>query len=210
MFSISAAKAELLWDFAASTGSTIQFNGSAKSFEFTGDLGAQWQITDEPVGTGEALTLHGSITGGPFDYGTVTTSGPVQSAYVTGPDGVFTINDGAGHFLTGSIDLVTIDTFLNEGVLDGDLDVNLDDLSYSGSNTDVRDLVEEEPGTVTLSFQFATNDNLTTLSEGSSPSGYTSYSGSILEVPEPRPTPLLSLGAFAALIFHLRRHRLNH
>jgi len=203
--SISAARAQLEFDFAANTGSAIQFNGSAHSFQFTpGTVGSQWHVTDESGGTGDALGLDGSITGGPFNYGTVTTSGPVQSADITGPDGTLTINDGNGFSLSGSIDLMTVDTAFNTGILNGDLTIDLTDLTYGGSNSDLKALVAEQPGTVILSFQFATSENLSSLSEGSSPSGHTSYSGSVEEAPEPS-TYALMLGGFALLGFCVRR-----
>ncbi|MCE0523755.1 MAG: hypothetical protein LV480_12685, partial [Methylacidiphilales bacterium] len=202
MLSISAAHAQLILNFTANTGSTIQFNGSLYSFQFNpGSVtpanpgGYQWNITSESGGTGAAVGLNGSFLGGPFSYGAITSSdgGQIQSATVTGPLSTLTIYDGAAS-LTGTVDFMTVTTiFQSIGALNGELNVNLTNVSYTGTNADLQTLTAYQPGTLDVSFQFASPTTLTSLSTGSTPT-LTSYSGSIIETPEPSTWALMLYG----------------
>ena len=201
LLSSSAAHAQITLDFAANTRATLLFHGATKSslpsFQFTtGADGYQFHISDEQGGTGVALGLDGSIIpslGTVFTYGPIVTviPGVLQTAAVT-PTGIFAISDGTGN-LTGTVDLGTITTAVNSfGGINTSLNVNLTDLSYSGTNADLKELVSDQPGTLDVSFQFATPENLTTLAGLSS--FVTSFSGTVEEVPEPASWAMLLVG----------------
>jgi len=231
--SINAAHAQLVWDFSNDTGSTIQFNGTANnspagavgSFQFnpaTSGIytGAQWTITDVQGGLiGDSVGLNGSIApaaGTVFDYGAITTVGTTQSANVLlgSTTGVLTIFDGSG-YLTGTVDLETVSTFTPTiGSLNAELQVNLNNISYSGTNQDLLAMVANQPGTLDVSFQFAApNHNLSQLSTGNTPFR-TSYSGSISEVAEitqaPEPAEWALMLGGLGLLFWLQRMRRSH
>src|SRR5690242_10576904 len=82
---VPPSQAQLTLNFAANTGSSVQFNGAASSFNFNnGNNGYQWTITDE-VGGSSAVGLNASVNNGPFIYGPITTAGSVEYATVLGP-----------------------------------------------------------------------------------------------------------------------------
>lgn len=201
---VPPSQAQLTLNFAANTGSSIQFNGSASSFNFnTGNNGYQWSVTDE-VGGSSAIGLNASVNNGPFLYGPITTAGSVQYATVLGPLGNLVMNSPSGD-LTGTVNWIDIATFgLGGGTINATLDVNVSNIHYSGSNQDLQYLVANQPGSMDVSFQFASSKTLTELSEGTGPY-LTSYSGSLSVVPEPSTLALAGLGGLALL--HLRRRK---
>src|ERR1700690_4290029 len=79
------SQAQLSLNFASTPGSTIQFNGSADSFQFNAStlvlpppigsyyVGTQWSIGSETGGTGSAVGLFGAVNNGPFSYGNIVT-----------------------------------------------------------------------------------------------------------------------------------------
>ena len=205
---VASSYGQLTLDFSATTGGNIQFNGSSKTFQFNGTN--QWHITDEHGGS-SSVGLFGSITAaGPFSYGAISSSGSgitlVQDAPVLGPSGHLVINDGVGHLLTGTVTWGDVATFATSGgALNTQTSVNLTGVSYTGANPDLQFLAAEAPGTLTLSFQFAgTGQTLTSLSTGTGPY-LTSFSGSILVVPEPSSLAWLTLGGLSLL--RLRRRK---
>lgn len=201
---------QLTLNFAANTGTGLQFNGASDSFQFISDgSGYQWHITSETGGS-SALNLNGAFNSGPFHYGPITTTGSgitmIQSAMVTGPLGNFIINDGGGHNLSGSVNFVDVETYAvgGGGMNALTLAVNLTGVTYSGSNPDLLFLKTGQPATVDLSFQFSPAETLTQLSTGTGPF-LTSYSGSLVVVPEPSTLALAGLGGLVLL--HLRRRK---
>jgi len=199
----------LTLNFSANTGTALQFNGASHSFQFTSDgSGYQWHITSETGGS-SALNLNGAFSNGPFNYGAITITGSgltmVQSAMVTGPLGNFIINDGSGN-LSGTVNFVDVETYaVGAGGMNAlGLIVNLTGVTYSGSNPDLLLLKAEQPGTLDLSFQFSPGETLTQLSTGTGPF-VTSYSGSIVVVPEPSTLALAGLGGLVLL--NLRRRK---
>lgn len=204
----ASSPAQLTLNFASNTGASVQFNGAASSFNFNnGNNGYQWNVTGE-VGGSSALGLNASVNNGPFHYGAIiiSSSGGFQIEYatVTGPLGNLVLNDGVAN-LTGTVNWIDVATYgVGSGVLNASLDVNVSNISYSGSNPDLQFLVAHQPGSMDVSFQFPTSSTLTELSTGTGPY-LTSYSGSISVVPEPSTLALAGLGGLALL--YLRRRK---
>jgi hypothetical protein len=199
---------QLSLNFAANPGGALQFNGTGDSFNFTSALnGYQWHITSESGGS-SAIGLNGSFNNGPFHYGPITSTGSgltlVQTATVTAPPANLVINDGSGN-LSGTVSLFDVETFATAGGgMNANLTVNLTGVTYSGSNPDLLFLMAHQPGTLDLSFQFSPGMTLTQLSTGTGPYP-TSFSGSLIVVPEPSTLALAGLGGLVLL--HLRRRK---
>ncbi len=141
----------------------------------------------------------------------MTGSGLSYSASVTGPLGILSIGDGSGGTLTGNVDFIDISTYGKYGGINGNAQINLTGVTYSGLNPDLQFLSANAPGTVDVSFQFANVIyNLNTLTTGNY-SVSTSYSGSILVagsvVPEPSSWMMSSLGGLGALGFAFLRRK---
>jgi hypothetical protein len=199
----------LTLNFAANTGTSLQFNGASDSFQFNSDaFGYQWHITTESGGS-SAINLNGAFNTGPFHYGPITSTGSgltlVQTATVTGPLGNLIINDGSGN-LSGTVNLIDVETYAAGvgGMNALNLSVNLTGVTYSGNNPDLLFLKAQQPGTLDLSFQFSPGKTLTQLSTGTGPF-LTSYSGSLIVVPEPSTLALTGLGGLVLL--NLRRRK---
>ncbi|MFZ0828697.1 MAG: PEP-CTERM sorting domain-containing protein [Verrucomicrobiia bacterium] len=201
-FSAVTSQAQLSLNFSSLSGSTIQFNGFADSFQFNAsNSGYQWQISNETGGTGSAINLFGGVNNGPFSYGPISTAivGPftIDTANVLGPFGALSINDGLGvlpaDYLTGSVNWIQIDTVDSIGGINAALVVNVTGLAYSGPNADLSTLVADGPASMNLSFQFSPGETLAQLSSGSGPY-VTSYSGSVSVVPEPSSVAFILMG----------------
>jgi hypothetical protein len=201
---VPSSQAQLTLNFAANSGSSIQFNGVASSFNFNnGNNGFQWTVTDE-VGGSSAIGLNASVNNGPFIYGPITTAGSVEYATVLGPLGGLVMHSASGD-LTGTVNWIDVATFgLGGGAINASLDVNVSNIHYSGTNPDLLFLVANQPGSMDVSFQFASSRTLLELSQGTGPY-LTSYSGSLSVVPEPSTLALAGLGGLALL--HLRRRK---
>jgi len=202
-------------DFSSTSGSQVLF-GPGSQFNITGGIAdgqlpgslAQWQITTP----GAADGLSGEFSGGPWSYGAITISDGVQTANVTTPTGGMAIADALGVLLTGNVNWVQISTIGAGGSLNAFATINITDLSYSGVNAALLGLVAEgnTVGSVDLTFQFASPDSLTMLSEYGGAAG--SYSGSIAAVPEPTTViagALLLLPFGASTLRILRRNRIG-
>jgi hypothetical protein len=198
-------------NFASTPGSTIQFNGNSASFGYNPSgssifggifLGSNFEIGSENGGGTSAIGLLGTFNSGSFSYGLITTvingSDVDESAPVTGPGGVFSVNDGSGFNLTGNINWVEISTHNYAGGINSHLVVNVTGLNYAGSNPDLVAIGDASSAQMALTFQFAPGLSLADLTSGSGPYK-TSYSGSLTVVPEPTTTAcvLLGLGALA-------------
>jgi len=189
----------------------IQFNG-AGNFQFlntlTGTSGPNFLVglvTGTGV-TGDATGLSGMMTG-TYTIGPITTSGSVQTASVSTSSGLFTINDGAGHNFTANLSFSQIQT---DGHIDGlnnlVATVNLTGLSYNGSNNDLKQLASYNGGSLTVTFDFANADTLTTLATGGS-TNETGFSGQLSAVPAPASWLLMSLGTGLMGLFGMVRRR---
>ena len=198
--SAAVSQAQLSLNFSSSPGSSIQFNGSADTFQFNPSTfagfggvyaGTQWFIGSETGGS-SALGFFGSVGNSPFSYGPITINGPLQTASVLGPLGSLDISDGTSH-LTGDVNWEQIQTSAFAGALNAALLVNVTNLKYAGSNPDLLTLMAAGVGQMNLSFQFSPGETLTQLSTGVSPFS-TSYAGSISPAPEPGSVGLLVAG----------------
>jgi hypothetical protein len=214
MLTVTNSRASL--SFASLSGSSVEF-GPGSQFNitasttadgnFTGGF-AQWDITT----AGAAANLNGAFSGGPWTYGTITTSGPLQTANVA-PGGTFAIDDGAGHLLSGNVNWVQVYTVGSTGGFNAGATINLTGMTYSGSNTALDALLASAgDGSMNLTFQFGTTESLTQLSQLTGHLDSQSYSGTLAPVPEPTTVLagallLLPLGASAFRI--LRRNRIG-
>jgi MYXO-CTERM domain-containing protein len=198
-----------------SAGTNITFTNTSSGGIFGSNIG--FQVTNP----GDS-SLVGSI-GGTYSYlasnissGTVLGQ-TVQTVNVTGT-GTLTINDDGGNTLfgkslTGTINGFNLSSTIGAaGSLNTDATVNLTNLSYSGSNADLRALVSEanhSGGIVTISFQFTSSTTLSSLT-GSGNGTHTSYSGSITaasSTPEPSSMAIAGLGALGMFGYGLRRRK---
>jgi len=196
---VPPSQAQLTLNFANNTGASVQFNGAASSFNFNnGDNGYQWTVTDE-VGGSSSIGLNASVNNGPFLYGPITTAGNVEYATVLGPLGNLVMHSASGD-LTGTVNWIDVATFgLGGGAINASLDVNVSNIHYAGVNPDLQYLVANQPGSMDVSFQFASSRTLLELSQGTGPY-LTSYSGSLSVVPEPSALALAGLGGLALLL----------
>jgi hypothetical protein len=212
----SHAQATLDLNLSPLTGSQIVFSGSSFNFSAAspgigigpgGSVPDQWSISSEggSANTGSAMNHVGGFAGGPFAYGPITISGISQDASVLNP-GTLYIADGSG-YLQGSVQFIDISTVGSVGgLINSQVLINLMNVIYTGSNPDLQFLTANQPGTVDLSFQFASGGlTLTGLSDGNVHS--TSYSGSIsaVAVPEPSSLAMSALGGLGALGFAFRK-----
>jgi len=211
--SAAVSQAQLSLNFSSTPGASIQFNGSADSFQFNPStfaglggfyLGTQWSVGSETGGVPSALGLFGSVGNGPFNYGPITINGPLQTASILGPLGNLDINDGASFDLTGTVNWEQIQTSAFAGALNAALLVNVTNLKYSGSNPDLLTLVAGGVGQMNLSFQFSPGETLSQLSTGVSPFA-TSYAGSISPAPEPGTVGLLVVGLGVLVLARVAR-----
>lgn len=211
MLYVGASHAQgLTLNFSANSGTEIEFFGSQNMFNFNAGANPyQWTVTDENGGV-SAVGLQGSVLNGPFSYGPISTSGSglseVQYANVLGPMGNLKIDDGSSGFLTGSVNWIDIATYASSlGGLNATLNVNVTAISYTGSNPDLQYLVAHQPGSLDVSFQFATAEDLSSLSTGTGPYATTSYSGSLSVVPEPSTLAVAGLSGLGLLLLRRRK-----
>jgi len=212
----SYAQASLDLNLDPLSGSQLVFSGH--SFNFSpaspgtgigpgGAVPDQWFISSESgsANTGSAVNHDGAFSGGPFNYGTININGISQTATVSNP-GMLYIADGGG-YLQGAVNFIDVGTVGQVGgLVNLQVMINLMNVIYTGANPDLQFLTANQPGTVDLSFQFASGGmNLTELSAG--PTYSTSYSGSIsvVAVPEPSTLAMSALGGLGALGFAFRK-----
>lgn len=184
--------------YASTSGSEISFGGGDFTFSPAGP--ENFTTGTQIGGAGTAGGLAGDIAG-TFAIGAISTSGSTESASVTGT-GTFSINDGSGHNLTGTLTWVSISQTGTGSTLN-DLGVaNLSGLTYSGANLDLLALVGAHGTAIdTLDFTFTPAQALTALKAASSSSPLvTSFSGSLSpSVPDGGTTVALLGGAFSCL-----------
>ncbi len=212
----SNARADLPIDVSNLGGTEIVFTGTSSpagadiNFTTTTVNGGQWGFGVTSNSPTDA-NLIGAI-GGTFSYLTSAISTPVpgfETVNVTGT-GTLTINDdlGLGTNLTGTINGFNLsDTVGSGGALNESATVNLSNVSYSGTNADLLALAAQSTkygGVVTVTFQFTTTTSLTDLTSGTHE---TSWSGSITSTPEPSTMALAGLGALGLIGYGLRRRK---
>lgn len=180
--------------FAKTAGGQLQFNGNdpgvgqTGSFTFLNDgMGNNIMLVGS-TGTGDSFGLMGSISG-TFNIGSISTMGPIESASVSGT-GSFSISDGSGGFLTGTLEWIGIETFGAAGSLNTQALVNLSNIAYSGNTIqDFIDFASNPVGTSTL--QFSASGPLTTLTQNGSTTNALSFSGTLSGTPAPSAAVML-------------------
>lgn len=208
----SVARADLPIDVSNLSGALLEFSGTSTGANVnfaTNSSGWGFDVTSNPS---QDSNLVGAI-GGTFSYLTsnITTIGGLEMVNVTGT-GSLTINDNGGsggNDLTGTINGFSLSYTLGTGGgLNEDATVNLSNVSYSGSNADLKalaaDVAQWGGGVVTVSFQFSSPTSLTALTSGTHD---TSWSGSITSTPEPSALAVAGLGALGFIGYSLRRRR---
>jgi hypothetical protein len=201
-FTTAMTHALEVFNFSGEVGASMQFNGTASSFQFDNNVsGNQWWITSESSGS-SALGLQGLISGGPWSYGAITINGLQQYATVNPTSTTLTINDGAGFLATANLVWGAVSTYQSVGGVNTlNTTVNLSGLSYSGANVDLLNFFSAPAGELSLSFQFNPAMTLSQLTAGTRTYG-TSFSGSLSTVPEPGTMLLGSLGGGLLLLLN--------
>jgi hypothetical protein len=196
----------IVLNFANLAGTEIDFTGGA--FSFTSVGGYQFDITSVSGGVGDSVSLNGGISpGGPFTIGTITSpAAGEETAPVTGT-GTLYITDGASLNLLGSIQWSDITTFNNLGVLNLTGTINLTGITYGGANHDLQALAAAGSASDVVSFQFLPAETLDELKAATGAGDSTSYSGSIVVVPEPGTLTLAGLGLAGLAALRLRRKK---
>jgi len=199
----TASAGQVSFDFASEVAATITFTGTGDKIEFPNTGTYDFVIID----SGSSLTgLSGNI-GGPFTVGAISPITGGETASVAG-SGSFSVDDGAGKTLSAVLNLVKITVYSGlSGVLNGDGVANLSNITYSGSNSTLLDIVSGAEQTVVMTFQFSPLKKKTLsqlMTDGQVNS--TSYSGSLSSVPEPCIGVLLA-GAAIGLVAFARRRR---
>jgi hypothetical protein len=194
-------------DFASETDASIKFIGTGRTIEFPNTNTYDFVIT---AATSPSLGgLQGNING-TFIVGAITSAVPgVEQASVTTTNGTFSVYDGFSNTLTADLDWKDILVF---NKLVGGMNVtglvNLDNISYSGSNSDLLGIENGTDQTVVLTFQFSPlkKKSLADLMVAGQVNS-TSYSGSLSAVPEPSSCVLLGMATLGLLAYAWRRRQ---
>jgi hypothetical protein len=199
------ANADLITcDFSNLSDATIRFTGTGRLIEFPSTGLRDFVVTDA---TSPNLGgLQGNIDG-TFVVGLITVTGTMEQASVTTTDGLFSIDDGHGNTLKADLDWKDILVYTKMfGFMNILGDVNLANVTYAGSNTDLLAIKNGGDQSVVLSFTFspvAKKSLVQLMTPGEVNS--TSYSGSLSAVPEPSSCVLLGMAAFGLLTCAVRR-----
>ncbi len=199
----------LTLEFSNVGNATIYFPGDS-TFNFTdstasGSSGFDFQITGSDGNDPDTVGLYGNLSG-PFTIGTITQYFPgVETAPITGT-GSFSIKDENGITLTATI--TSFDSIFRAGggnIINWEGNVNLSNISYTGSNTDLQSLTYGTDPILIISFTFTPAITLYQMKSGASDS--TSYSGTLNVVPLPGSVLLLGTGIIGLALLGLRRRR---
>src|SRR5271166_2416905 len=180
----AASAQSVSFDFSSLGSALISFQGVNGDFDFSPDVsGFDFQITNASLPVMGLNGLKGNIIG-TFTVGTITVIGGIEEAPVTG-SGMLTINDGLNLFsstiASSGYDALTVGSI---GGLNTESVVNLSNFTYNGSNSSLQQLAGSGSAIETVSFQFQPAETLNQLAFGPL-SGSTSFSGSLLAIPEP-------------------------
>lgn len=163
-------------DFSSLPGASVEFDGNTDTFHFAPTGADQMRITMSD-GVGDSVGLLGRMDGS-FTLGSISTIGALQIAAVSGI-GTLIIDDGAGSSLTATLTWSQIATFGTAGIINVDGSMNLQSISYTGSNQDLLAIAAPERGTETVSFQFVPGRTLLELTEDGTSQSAT-FSGRIV------------------------------
>jgi hypothetical protein len=139
--------------------------------------------------------LDGTISGA-FTIGAITTTGPYQSASVSG-SGTLSIDDGLGNLFTATISWSGITTFSTPfggfGAINPSALANLTGISYGGTNSDLLAIAAHEAAAIGVVFDLPGGmglDDLTT--DGTTTS--VGFDGNVFATPEPVSFALFGAG----------------
>jgi hypothetical protein len=199
--------------FSADLRSTINFTtAGGDAFDFTQSSGdkhvpqAHEFLLSNNSGYNYGYDGYGSFSGGPWQYGAITTSGDLQWAAVTTTGGSVSITDAHLNQFTADLNWGTIQTLNYVGGINASVAVNLSNIAYDPAGADpYLNQLKLKGGAISLSFQFSPGENLTTLA---ATGGKTSYNGAFTPVPEPA-TYIAGLGALCLFGFTALPKRKN-
>ena len=201
LFPLIPAHAIVL-DFANLSGANINFNGNG-TFDFmTNSSGGQFDLTS----TGPSEGLDGYLTDtNLFTIKSISSPEPGEETASVSGSAILTIVDQSNVDLTGTVQFGTITTFYTAGILDLTGAIDLTDIIYSGSNSDLQALAAAGSASDVITFQFSSPMPLDELVDTST---NTSYSGTITAaaVPEPETFALFAAGLVGWLAL-CRRNR---
>ena len=168
-------------DFTSLIGAKIQFTGDTDTFQFVNNTSGNSFKINLSDGVGDSLGLSGNISG-TFTIGPISIDGLDQSASVTSSSGArLTINDGATPF-SGAIDWISIHTLGTGGDLNLTGLVNLTDITYLGTKSDLIALMgDSASASATVAFTFNPAKSLTDLTLDGTVSK-TSFTGDLTSV----------------------------
>ena len=198
MLGAGPASAAVVLNYSSITNAVVQFNGDG-TFTFNPVSGNDFRIGSSSGGTGDAVNKTGRI------LGTFTIGAGDFSAPVTSSGGIFKINDGGGNWFTADLVWNNIFEFGALGGLNLFAQANLANVAYTGSNEDLHALASFQNGATTLSFQFASPY---TLDQLRTERIFTSYSGSLISVPEAGALLLFGTGLIG-LVGYRRSRRMQ-
>jgi hypothetical protein len=182
--SAGAASAQTVsLDFSSLGTSLVSFQGTGSTLAFTPDAatGFDFQIANSSIAGLNGLD--GSITG-TFTIGAISTGpGGIETAPVSGV-GQFSIYDGSSADLTARIWWDSAFTFGSSGSLNPTAASNIGQLSYTGTDAALETLASQTSGTTAVTFQFLPPESLEQLTAPGAANS-TTYSGSLVAVPEP-------------------------
>jgi hypothetical protein len=204
----ATANAAPTLNFTSDAGTTIHFDptdgaGTIGSFDFTN--GGAFTIGSTVNGTDpDTPGLSGTITG-TFDINDdlVVVDAATQTATVSGT-GAISITDENGDVFTADVEWVDITTQLSGlvGQLNINPVLNLSNVAYAGTNTDLLEFLNAGGGVAELGwFAFANPRTLTQLTDGSTGENSFSFQGA-LSVPAPS-TAMMLLTALPLIGFCL-------
>jgi hypothetical protein len=198
--SLGTTRGDIVIDFASLSGGGVSFDGQSHFNFIPAPTTSQFEVTDAATPeTGDQGYISSPSPDG-FTIGTITDDGfGDEYAPVTG-NGMFTIIDHNGQAFTGSVMWNDIFTSGTIGALNLDAVLNLNSISYNGTEADLLAIKNIGAATDTISFTIlGMGQDLYSLA--STPSTIGQFDGSIdAAVPVPEPTTLFA-GALFALPF---------
>jgi len=201
---VSGSASGSILNFDAVTGADVIFNGSGDTFTFRPETGGPDFRISTVIGQTDPDTdgLTGNIQG-TFTIGSISASGPSQTAPVTGT-GTFSILDEAGILFSAELQWVDIVTVGTGGTINLNGVANLSGISYSGLNSDLLQFIPAGTGTSVITFQFIPGKSLAQLTADGATNS-TSYSGTVVPAAVPLPSTLILLGSGLAGVVAFRR-----
>jgi len=198
--SLGVSRGDIVLNFSSLSGGGVYFDGASHFSFIPAPTTSQFKVTDAGLPESGDQGYISSPSPSGFTIGTITDDGfGDEFAPVTG-NGSFTIVDHNGQAFTGT---VTWEDLLTSGTLGGlnlDAQLNLNSITYSGTEADLLAIKNIGAATDTITFTIeGMGVDLSTLA--STPTTIGQFDGVIdAAVPVPEPTTLFT-GALFALPF---------